>query len=108
MTRRSRRQFLEDSMFATAAAVAAGSTTLAHAEERSESSSAVEKLSVAVVGVNGRGKSHLDAFVSRSDTDVTHICDADASVGQSKVEQVAARQQHKPRFVQDVRKLLEG
>ncbi len=107
MTRRNRRQFLEDSMFATAAAVAAGSTVRVRAEENTESTSPVDKLSVAVVGVNGRGKSHLDAFVRRSDCDVTHICDADANIGQSQVEKVAARQQHQPKFVQDVRKLLE-
>ncbi len=105
--RKSRRQFLEDSMFATAAAVAAGSGSRLLAAEAVQATSPNERLSVAVIGVNGRGGSHLNAFVGRSDTDVTHICDADEAVGMRRVEQIAGRQAHKPQFVQDIRKLLE-
>ena len=106
MTFRSRRQFLEDSMFAAAAAVTAGSA-ISCAEESVEDSSPNDKLSVAVIGVNGRGRSHLGAFVGRNDADVTHICDVDAAVGQRQVAQVAERQQHAQKYVQDIRKLLE-
>ena len=70
MSLRSRRQFLEDSMFAAAAAVAASSAGSVFAEEEKQSKSANERLSVAVVGVNGRGVSHLDAFSARKDTEV--------------------------------------
>lgn len=107
MAKRNRRQFLEDSMFAAAAAVSVGASTNLHAAEAESNSSPNDKLSVAVVGVNGRGRSHLGAFVGRSDTEVTHICDADAAVGQRQAAKVAERQQHKPKFVQDIRKLLE-
>ncbi|MDG2381011.1 MAG: Gfo/Idh/MocA family oxidoreductase [Pirellulaceae bacterium] len=107
MNVRNRRQFLEDSMFATAAAVATGATTGLRAEEKPKNTSPNDKLNVAVVGVNGRGKSHLGAFVGRSDANITHICDADAAVGQRQVEKVAERQQHAPKFSQDIRKMLE-
>lgn len=107
MTKRNRRQFLEDSMFAAAAAVSVGAGTTLHAEEQDKKSSPNDKLNVAVIGVNGQGRSHLGAYVGHSGTDVTHICDADAEVGNRQVERIAERQQHKPKYVQDIRKLLE-
>jgi predicted dehydrogenase len=109
MTKRSRRQFLEESMLATAAAVAAASPSrLVGAEKQVVSPN--DKLNVAVVGVNGRGKSHLDELVDRDrkrETQITHICDADEAVGMRQVANVAEHQPHKPMFVQDIRKLLE-
>ena len=68
MSNRTRREFLEQSMFAAAAAVAAGPVTKAFGAAPSDSPS--EKLGVAVVGCGGRGGDHLNAFASRPDTDV--------------------------------------
>jgi len=111
MSRRSRREFLEQSMFAAVAAVSASRALPALAQEtpaqESISNSPNEKLSVAVIGVNGRGKSHLQAFVGREDCEVTHICDADLEVGERAATQVAERQSRRPVVVQDLRKLLE-
>ena len=106
MNRRSRRQFLEDSMFAAAAAVAAGSTAPLWAAPQQESGPN-EKLSVAVIGVNGQGGSHLNALSRRDDCEVTHICDADEVVGQHRAEKIGEDTGRKPTYVQDIRKLLE-
>ena len=106
MSRRSRRQFLEDSMFAMAAAVGVSSATHVLAEE-TVSTSPNEKLAVAGVGVNGRGQSHLGEFIKRDDCEVTHICDADTAVGEKVADQVASRQGRRPTVIQDIRKLLE-
>jgi predicted dehydrogenase len=106
MNDRTRRQFFEDSMFAAAAAVAASAAgPLGAAEEQSTSPN--EKLSVALVGVNGRGRSHRDAFLARQDAEVTHVCDVDLAVGQREAERIAERQSRKPAMVQDIRRLLE-
>ena len=67
-SRRTRRQFLEDSMFATAAAVAAGSGATVLADQDPQGRSANGKLGVAVMGVKGRGGSHISAFAGRRDT----------------------------------------
>ena len=91
MAKRTRREFLEDSMFATAAAVAATSSTQLLAEEK-QSNSANEKLGVAVVGVRGRGNSHIGAFAGRKDTEVLYICDADRDVGKGRIKKVADKQ----------------
>jgi len=108
MSRRNRRQFLEDSMFAAAAAgVAAGPAAGLFAAEDAPSSSPNGKLGVAVVGVRGRGGSHIGAFAGRNDTEILYICDADRNVGENRANEVAKRQGRKPEFVEDIRKLLE-
>lgn len=106
--RKSRREFLESSMFATAAAAAFAAPTSLLAAEAKQSKSPNEKLHVAVVGLNGRGNSHIGGFTNRDDVVITHLCDCDSKFGESKAEGVAKRQDgHKPKFIQDVRKLLE-
>ena len=62
MPRRTRREFLEDSMFATAAAMATTTATNAFAQEQETPKSANDRLNVAVVGVRGRGGSHIGAL----------------------------------------------
>lgn len=107
MSFKNRREFLESSMFATAAALAAGSvSTLRAAEQGSKSSN--EKLSVAIIGVNGRGTDHINGYINRPDVEIKYICDADEKVGQKRVEEIIKRNKgHKPKFVQDIRQVLE-
>lgn len=105
MTERTRRRFLEESMLAAAAAATVGSVPRVFAEEAPSSPN--EKLSVAVVGVNGRGQSHLKAFSSRSDTEVTYVCDADSNVGGKLAEAIGKQQGRTPKFVQDMREVFD-
>jgi len=108
MARRTRREFLEDSMFATAAAVAANAAPNLFADEEKPSKSPNETLGVAVVGVNGRGNSHISAFAGRSDTEILYVCDVDREIGPKRAEEVGKRQGGRtPKFVEDIRKLLE-
>jgi predicted dehydrogenase len=95
-------------MFAAAAAAAAGpaGTLLAQEEER-QSSSPNERLSVCVVGVNGRGGSHIGAFAGRKDTEITYICDVDEKVGNARTKEIAKRQGREPKWEQDIRTVLQ-
>src|SRR6188472_660663 len=105
---RSRREFLEQSMFATAAAMAAGATNcFADDEPKKESSSPSERLNVCVMGVNGRGGSHVGAFKGGKDTRITHICDVDASVAARVCDGIEKDTGHRPEIVPDIRKALE-
>jgi predicted dehydrogenase len=106
---RSRREFLEQSMFATAAAMAAGGATncFADDEPKNESSSPNERLNVCVMGVNGRGGSHVGAFKGGKDTRITHICDVDGSVGGRVCDAIEKDTGHRPQLVPDIRKALE-
>ncbi len=106
MTTRTRRRFLEDSLMAAAAAAIAPAAMATAAEDK-QSSSPSEKLAVAVVGVRGRGNSHIGAFVNRKDTEITIICDADKAVGEKRADEIAKKQGRRPKFVQDLREALE-
>jgi predicted dehydrogenase len=104
MFKRTRRQFLEDSMIAAVAAASAGSTTnLFAADEPKPSDSPNGKLGVAVVGCNGRGSSHLGAFSSRPDTEVLYVVDVDENVGNARANAVAKKQGRTPKVVADMR-----
>ena len=107
MSKQNRRQFLEDSMVAAAAAVAARSSGQLLADDAVQSRSPNEKLGVACVGVKGRGGSHIGAFAGRKDTEVLYICDVDSEVGGSRTKEVAKRQGREPKFEQDLRQVLE-
>ncbi len=108
MTQRNRRRFLQDSMLAAAAAAAATSSAQTLLADDQPSKSANEKLGVAVVGTRGRGKSHRDAWLKRSDTEILYMVDVDRKVGGQNAEHVASRQKGvKPDFIEDMRKALE-
>lgn len=106
MSHRSRREFLEQSMWATATAVAAGSVVV-RAEEK-QSASPNEKLGVAVVGVKGRGGSHIGAFAGRKDTEILYVCDVDTEIGNQRADEIGKRQGgRRPTWEADLRKVLE-
>ncbi|UUO05163.1 Gfo/Idh/MocA family oxidoreductase [Blastopirellula sp. J2-11] len=107
MTLKSRRQFLEQSMFASAAAVAASAASPLMADEPKQSSSPNEKLRVATIGVNGRGMSHVGGMLNRKDTEYVYICDADSDVAARRAKQVADKQGKKPQIATDLRKVLD-
>ncbi|MCA9071634.1 MAG: Gfo/Idh/MocA family oxidoreductase, partial [Planctomycetaceae bacterium] len=107
MSHSTRREFLERSMFATAAAVAATSgVPLLQAQEK-QSQSPNERLRVAVLGVRSRGKAHLDAYTKRSDTEVAIVVDVDEVIGQSAVEQLEKSTGKRPQYLKDMRKAFE-
>jgi predicted dehydrogenase len=106
MAGQTRRRFLEDSLLAAAALAAAPTAKVFSAQTQSTSPN--DRLSAAVIGVKGRGGSHLSAFVDRSDTEVTYVCDADEKVGQDRCEQVEKKQNgRRPKFVRDMRRIFE-
>ncbi len=104
----SRRQFLEDSMFAAVAAGAAvaGAAPVLAADEK-QTTSPNEKLRIACIGVNGQGGAHLKEFTDRKDVDLVAICDVDSVVGNRKCDEVAKKTGQRPKYFQDLRKLFE-
>lgn len=103
----SRRHFIQDSLLVAAAASLAGrpDSVAFAAEEKSKSPN--EKLSVAVVGVKGRGGSHLGAYGGGGDTEITYICDVDEAIGQSRCDGVEKRQGRRPKYVKDMREIFD-
>jgi predicted dehydrogenase len=106
MIRQTRREFLENSMLAAAAMAGSGMASPASAAE--ESSSPNEVLRVAVLGLNGRGQSHLGGFMKRAGCEVVAVCDPDEQVLMNKGVAVVEKETGKtPAAFQDLRKLLE-
>ena len=102
-----RRDFLRDS--ALLSAVLAGTAEPA-AQGRVAAPAARrggDTLRVAVVGVRGRGMNHVSGFANNHGCVVTTICDADSAVIGLAMRAVAKAQGQEPRFVQDVRKVVE-
>lgn len=100
MSRITRRRFVGQSLAASAAVMAV--PYIGRAQNPNG------KLGVAVVGVKGRGGSHLDAFVGDSRTHVVFIADVDEYVGKSRAESVAKKQGFAPKVVRDMREAFEA
>ena len=98
----SRRRFLKRSMTAAAAAGIFAPAVRAPATQ-SGTKSPNEKLSVAVIGVNGQGQAHAQAFHQRDDCFISYVCDVDEAVG----PEVAEKFDSKPKRVADMRRIFD-
>ena len=105
-----RREFVKDSVVGAAIA-AAGldfSKVDTHAKEPANAKGASgEQLRVAVVGVNGRGMSHVGGFAGKNNCVVTTICDCDEAVIGNAMKTIEKVQGKAPKFEKDFRKLLD-
>jgi predicted dehydrogenase len=103
-----RREFLHDST--ALAAILAGGTFAAAAEPKAKAAKkgdANDQLHVAVIGVNGRGKDHVKGLAGKHNCVITTVCDADSGVIGPAMKAVEKAQGKAPKFVQDLRKVLD-
>jgi len=105
-----RRDFLQGST-ALAAAMAGGTfldeATAASPQQQPARGGANERLNVAVLGVNGRGRDHVNQFAGRHNCIVSHICDADSNVVGPAMKSAEKAQGVQPRYVQDLRRIMD-
>jgi len=101
-----RREVLERSMFAAAAAAAAATPRWSPALE-GRAAGPNETLRVAVVGLKGRGKEHLNAFLRMKDVEVAALVDVDPRMAVDSMRLVEQRTGRAPAFHKDLRKALE-
>jgi len=66
-----------------------------------------DTIRIAVVGMNGRGKSHLQAFTSLPKVEIVAICDIDDAVLAKSSKFVEEKRGKAPTPYKDLRKLLE-
>jgi predicted dehydrogenase len=95
-----RRSFLKGSVAGAATAAPLGAAA-------SSARLPSDQLRVAVVGVRGRGRSHVKGFTDSPDTVVTTLCEVDLNVvgrAQKILEEAGAP---KPKVVQDIRRVLD-
>lgn len=104
--RRNRRQFLINGSLASAATWVAGARWV-HSEEQPESQSTLSQISGAVIGTGGRGGGHVQAMLRSKNVSLTHICEVDAGIANSRANLIEEKQGLRPQVVADIRKLLE-
>ena len=100
-----RRDFLTTAAGTAAVALTGGGHLLRSAA--AQSGGANDKLKFAVVGVGGRGKSHIAGLLKDGGVVITHIVDVDRAIGEKTVEDVARKQGARPEFVVDFRDVLD-
>src|SRR6185503_18614884 len=108
MTQFSRREFLEQSLFAAAAAGASLRAGLpAEASAPRAKAGPNERVRVAVVGVHGQGSVHVGRWAKLGDVEIAAICDPDENVVAAPMNQAEKKTGKKPVHYKDLRKLLE-
>jgi predicted dehydrogenase len=106
MSNITRRQFLEDSILAAAAAATASiPLPLRAAEQRALGAN--DKISVAIIGCGIRGKQHASELAKLADCDIAYVCDPDRDRAAEVASDLAAKSRPQPKAVQDLRKILE-
>jgi predicted dehydrogenase len=105
----SRRDFVEQALMAATAALATGTGARSLLADEAAPARVVgpnDKIRVATIGVNGQGGAHLGEWLKNPDVDLVAVCDCDPAAYEKHVGKFK-NMQHPPRYVQDVRKLLE-
>ncbi|QEL15058.1 Gfo/Idh/MocA family protein [Limnoglobus roseus] len=104
-----RRDFLQRSAILSAAVAAGTPLTAADPETKAEKTgSANERLKVAVIGVRGRGMSHVGGFLSKNaNCEITTVCDCDEAVIGPAMKKITDTQGAAPKYVKDIRKVME-
>lgn len=69
--------------------------------------SANESIGVCVVGVNGRGGSHISEYLDDNRTEIRAIVDVDEEVGNRRCSDIEKKQGSRPKFFTDMRKAFE-
>ena len=105
MNRLNRRDFLDRSK-KTTLGLAAGVTVLANARS-ARAYAANEKVTLASVGVRGRGNSLAAGFLERDDCEIAYICDVNKQMFARAAEFAPRQGGKKPVCVQDMREALE-
>lgn len=107
MSQSSRRTFLSDSFFLAAlTAASAGQSAPVFATPRTPKRFA-DKVRMAVIGVNGRGKAHMESYLSNPKSEVVAICDVDLSKAEAAAAIVEKKSGKRPKIFQDLRKVYE-
>jgi hypothetical protein len=101
-----RRDFVECALGLAATALA-GVDPRADAPSSRPQAGSGERLRVAIVGVNGRGKSHVAAWLAQPDADLVTICDCDPGAFVRLCEKGFDRSRRVPDFTTDFRRLLD-
>ncbi|MBI4578566.1 MAG: Gfo/Idh/MocA family oxidoreductase, partial [Planctomycetes bacterium] len=66
-----------------------------------------DRIRVAVAGLNGRGNSHIGAYLGMENVEIAYLVDPDSRLFGPRVKNIEEKQGKAPAAVQDVRRALE-
>jgi predicted dehydrogenase len=101
----SRREFMKHSATLSAGLAAAGALPESKAEAAPKEGG--DTLRVAVIGVNGRGMSHVGGFANANGCVINTICDCDEGVIGKAMKTVEDKQGKAPKYEKDLRRVME-
>lgn len=107
MRRIGRRRFLGASARASVGALASSAILGAAPSARAAPGDPNERIRVAVLGVRGRGRSHVEGFAEIDGVEVAAVCDPDRRVLDGAADEAMKRQGRAPEKLQDFRSLLD-
>ncbi len=101
-----------DFMKRTAAAgvglgLANGLNALAQGTAPRRQSGPNDKISIAVIGTNGRGLAHIECLAGLPGVEIAYICDVDDRAIAKGIKETAKRQKNEPKGLKDFRTALE-
>ena len=107
MERLSRRRFLEDSVLALAAASVPAAALAAPHGDKGRKVGANDKIRIAVIGINSRGKNHVEDLAKKDDVEIVYLCDADTATFAKNLKVIADAGKPTPKTVQDMRRIFD-
>lgn len=101
MPRSNRRSFLKASSAAGASLVLTGTRASGAVD------GANNRVRIAVAGLNGRGKSHMSAWLGQDNVEIAYLADPDSDVLARAMKHVSERQETAPKGVADIQEALD-
>jgi predicted dehydrogenase len=102
----SRRDFMKRSATTSAgAAVGVGAITMA--QRAAAKTQANEKIRVAVLGLKGRGGSHIEGLGKLDNVEIAAVCDPDQRFFKGRIKQIEQRGWGNPKAVVDLREIMD-
>ena len=108
MSNQTRRDFLEQSLFAAFATAFAGAPAVSKADDAPKKSvSPNDRLQLALVGAGGRGEDHIHSFGRLPDCEFAAVVDVDEAAGHRSIERIKDKTGKAPEYYRDLRQMLE-
>ncbi len=101
-----RRQFLEDSILAAAAAATVASPLPGWTQE-TKTGSPSNRIRVAILGCRIRGKQHVQELRGQRDCEIVYVCDPDRDLASEFAAAVEKQQGRLPKAVLDMRRVFD-
>lgn len=103
----SRRDFVKKLGLGSAALTIGGTAMGLSARSYSQIKGANDRIRISVVGVNSRGKAHVQAIATCKNTSIVYICDVDSRAAGIAANLAEKNTKEKPKIHADFRKLIE-